>query len=190
MNVIQEVGELDEYWNALFPDEDNLHVHGSWFLVADFLIPVPDWARWKAVQPSGLILLTEYPPCMTEDGWVATGHQANDCGVVTDSSAWQGSLALIEDRHGPISAHAGRYCSMRQMRKHLPDTTWAITMGADGAIIAWPHVPSLMDGTWQGHDGELGQLIGWHAAPNSIHHNRCIFIESDNGRLAGSATLQ
>lgn len=190
MKVVQRMANVHEYWNTLFSEDPGSHVHGALFLVADLLLMVPEWARWKMVQPSGHIMLTEHLPKRTSNGWATTGRQMSDCGMVEDGSLWEDSLELVRYSPCPISAPTGLYSAARQIRKMLPDDTKAITMEADGALIAWKAVPTCMDGTWFGSAGEAGNLVGWLADPESFSHNICVYVSIKDGKLLSYGHMQ
>jgi hypothetical protein len=190
MKVVQRMGDVHEYWNTLHSDDPGSHVHGALFLVADLLLMVPEWARWKMVQPSGHVMLTEHLPKRTSNGWVTTGRQMSDCGIVEDGSLWEDSLELVRYSPCPTSAPTALYSAVRQLRKILPDDTKAITMEADGAIIAWKAMPTCMDGTWFGKAGEVGIVLGWHADPHQVNHRICTYVLQADGRLVSSSIMQ
>lgn len=190
MKVVQRMGDVHEYWNTLHSDDPGSHVHGALFLVADLLLMVPEWARWKMVQPSGHVMLTEHLPKRTSNGWVTTGRQMSDCGIVEDGSLWEDSLELVRYSPCPTSAPTALYSAVRQLRKILPDDTKAITMESDGAITAWKAVPNCMGGTWFGHAGEAGSLVGWLADPASFNNSICVYVSTIAGKLTSASSLQ
>lgn len=190
MNVIQERGELHEYWASLQPDDQKDSLPGTLFLVADLLVTVPEWARWKMVQPDGRLVLSDERPHLSRAGWVMSGPQWADGGLTEVGRRWRETLDRIRYSSCPVSAPSGLYTVVHQMRKIIPDNTRAITMEADGAILAWAHIPARMDGTWFGRDGDTGQLVGWHANPAQFNHGTCFIISVENGELKPPSPLQ
>lgn len=190
MNVVQEKGELHEYWTSLLPDDQKDSLPGTLFLVADLLVLVPAWARWKMVQPDGRLVLAEERPHLSRAGWVMSGHQSADGGFAEVGTRWRESLDRVRYSPCPVSAPSGLYTVVHQMRKIIPDNTRAITMEADGAILAWAHIPDCMDGTWFGRDGDTGHLVGWHANPARFNNQTCLFISVENGKLKLPSPLQ
>lgn len=190
MNVVQDRGELHEYWTSLLPDDQKDSLPGTLFLVADLLVAVPEWARWKMVQPDGRLVLAEDRPHLSRTGWVIPGRQWTDGGLAEVSPRWRETLDMISYSPSPVSAPSGLYTVVHQMRKIIPDNTRAITMEADGAIFAWAHIPDCMDGTWFGRNGDTGQLVGWHANPARFNHRACLIVSVENGELNLLSPLQ
>lgn len=159
-------------------------------LTSDFLVRVPDWANWIFVQPCGQVCVSEYEPRISAQGWVDEKISSDGLGFVEDGAYWKESLEPIQPCPTPISAPTGTYHAIHRYLISIPDDTTAVTMEADGAVVAWTKLPAYMDDTWFGRDGDPGYVVGWHAEPYRFARGTCIYVATDDSNAISHGPLQ
>ena len=169
---------IDE-WNALFQERSELCHSGLMFAVFDCLQPVPDWANWMVVQPSGGVVVCALPPLEVGSGWCFVG-KAEEWGCVESGEGWRYSLETIDPATTtlPDATRVRQHC-IRSYRRLLPDTTVAVTMDASGAVQAWADKPVVGGQKWISSGERQAAKLGVHAHPEGLDWKALLYVHGE-----------